>query len=128
MKRVGSLRTVADIEFIIEAPSLGDARSRWRAHGAECSRGRHRFSGVGYAFIIEVLELRMVNAGRTLWHVMIVTEWWRSADPDADIRSTKWLKVLQWKASDFMAWLRRCRAGKLEGADRPHAAGAFDSP
>lgn len=116
MKHVGNSRTISDIEFVIDASSLGDTRRAWAAHGAECVRDRHRFSGQTYDFTIEVVQLRMTKAGRTSWHVVIVTEWWRAAHSDSDIRCTKWLKVLAGKPADVTAWMRRCRATKVEKA------------
>ncbi len=116
MKRVGNSRTISDIEFVIDAPGLGDTRHAWTAHGAECTRNRHRFSGQTYDFTIEVVQLRMIKSGRTSWHVIIVTEWWRAVHSDSDIRCTKWLKVLAGKPSDVTTWMRRCRATKVERA------------
>jgi hypothetical protein len=114
MKRIGNSRTISDLEFVIDAPGLGEAKSQWTAHGVECTRERHRFSGQFYAFRIDVVQLRLIKSGRTLWHAMVVTEWWHSANSEADFRNTKWLKVLNGKPSDVTAWIRRCRALKLE--------------
>jgi hypothetical protein len=116
MKHVGNARTISDIEFVIEAPSVGDTRRAWTAHGVQCTRDRHRFSGQEYDFTIEVVQLRLMKSGRTSWHVVIVTEWWRAAHSDSDIRCTKWLKVLTGRASDVTAWMRRGRATKVERA------------
>jgi hypothetical protein len=66
-----------------------------------------------------VLQLKLVRSGRISWHVMIVTERWRSGDSSKDIRSAKWLKLIEGKASDVTAWMRRCRAMK---AARPAAS------
>jgi hypothetical protein len=46
MKRVGNAQTISDIEFVINAPALGDPRNSWSAHGVECTRNRHRYSGL----------------------------------------------------------------------------------
>ena len=119
MKRVANSRTISDIEFVIDAPSLGDPKRSWTAHGVECTRDRHRFSGQLYDFTIEVVQLRMVKSGRTSWHVMIVTEWWRSGDSDKDIRNTKWLKVLSGKPSEVTAWMRRFRTLKVDKSLEP---------
>jgi hypothetical protein len=112
MKRVGNSRAISDLEFVLEAPSIGDTRRAWTSHGAACVRDRHRFSGPSYEFTIEVVHVQLVKSGRTSWHVMIVTEWWR--DAETDIRSTKWLKVLRGKPSDISGWVRRCREQKVE--------------
>jgi hypothetical protein len=64
--------------------------------------------------MIEVVQLRLIKSGRTSWHAIIVTEWWHSANSEADIRNTKWLKVLSGKASDVTAWMRRSRALKVD--------------
>lgn len=114
MKRVGNAQTIADIEFVIDAPALGDSRQAWTAHGVACTRERHRFSGGTYEFNIEVVELRLTKAGRIAWRALIVTEWWQA--DGGEIRNSKWLKVLEGKASDVTAWMRRCRALKVDGA------------
>jgi hypothetical protein len=67
MKRVGNSRTISDIEFVIDAPSLGDPKRSWTPHGVECIRDRHRFSGQWYDFTIEVVQLRIVKSGRISW-------------------------------------------------------------
>jgi len=112
MARIGNARTISDIEFVIDVPGPGQDQASWQAQGVECSRDRHRFSGQAYAFAIEVLQLKLVRSGRISWHVMIVTEWWRSSDSAKDVRNTKWLKVIEGKPSDVTAWMRRCRAMK----------------
>jgi hypothetical protein len=114
MKRIGNARTISDIEFVIEAPGLGDSKSSWSAHGVECTRDRHRFSGQAYAFSIEIVQLRLIKSGRTSWHAIIVTEWWHSANSATDVRNSKWLKILSGKSSDVTAWMRRYRALKVE--------------
>jgi hypothetical protein len=119
MKRVSNSRNIGDIEYVIESLSIGDGKRSWTAHGANCTRSRHRFSAEAYDFTIEVVELRMIKSGRLSWHVMIVTEWWRSAEANVDIRTTKWLKVLRGKASDVTAWMRRCRESKLQPVGAP---------
>jgi hypothetical protein len=53
MPRIGNTRTIADIEFVIDAPSLGGEKTSWLSHGVECSRDRHRFSGQAYSFSFE---------------------------------------------------------------------------
>jgi hypothetical protein len=114
MKRVGNSRAISDIEFVIDAPSLGDSKRSWTAHGVECTRNRHKFADHEYAFTLEVVQLRCIKSRRLAWHAMIVTEWWHLDDPDATIRNTKWLKVLSGKGSDVTAWMRRSRAMKVD--------------
>jgi len=123
MKRVGNAQTIADIEFVIDAPTLGDPRRSWTAHGVQCTRNRHRFSGSDYEFNIETLDLRHSKAGRTSWRVLIVRELWQTSDANAEIRNSKWLKVLAGRASDIKAWMRSCRSLKLnEAAESRHSS------
>jgi len=118
MKRVGNANTIADIEFVIDAPVLSDPRRSWTAHGVDCTRDHHRYSGPGYEFNIAIVDLRRNKAGRaTPWRVIIVSELWQSAESKSEIRNTKWLKVLEGKASDVKAWMRACRLAKLESAE-----------
>jgi hypothetical protein len=116
MKRVGNADTIADIEYVIDALAIGDSRHSWTAYGVDCTRDRHRFSSQSYEFNVEVLDLRHSKGRHDAWRVLIVTEWWRATDTKAEIRSTKWLKVLSGKASDVTAWMRSCRSLKTEKA------------
>jgi hypothetical protein len=122
MKRVGNANTIADIEFVIDAPSLGDSRHSWTVHGVDCTREWHRFSGQYYEFNIEVLDLRLSKGGRYTWRVLIVTELWQTTGVKSEIRNTKWLKVLAGKASDVTAWMRRCRSLKIDKGDQTDLA------
>ena len=125
MKRVGNAQTIADIEYVIDAPTLSDPRRSWTAHEVDCKRDRHRYSGPDYEFNIEIIDLRKSKAGRASpWRVLIVTEWWYSADSKTEIRNTKWLKVLEGKASDIKAWMRICRSAKLDSATAARASAA----
>jgi hypothetical protein len=123
MKRVGNAQTIADIEFVIDAPILSDPRRSWTAHGVECTRDRHRYSGPDYEFSIEIVDLRRSKVGRApSWRVLIVTEWWQAAACKVEIRNTKWLKVLEGRASDVKAWMRTCRSAKLDSATAARAS------
>jgi hypothetical protein len=115
MKRVGNAHTIADIEFVIDAPALGDSRRSWTAHGVECTRDRHRFSGPTYEFNIDIVDIQRSKGTRASWRVLIVTEWWHATGAKGEIRNTKWLKVLAGKASDVTAWMRSCRSLKVDG-------------
>jgi hypothetical protein len=117
MRRVGNAQTIADIEFVIDAPALGDPRRSWTVHGVECTRDRHRFAGQSYEFNIEVVELRRMKGSRLTWRVLIVTEWWHAAG--GEIRNSKWLKVLSGRASEVTAWMRSCRSLKVDSASGP---------
>ena len=119
MKRVGNADTIADIEFVITAPPMGDPRQTWTACGAECARSRHRYSGPGYEFLIEVIDIRRLRSERILWHVMIVSESWKALT-SGEIRSTKWLKVLEGKGSDIKSWMREHRSRKVGQAPSTH--------
>jgi hypothetical protein len=116
MKRIGNAQTIADIEFVIDAPALGDSRRAWTVHGVECTRDRHRFAGQAYEFNIEVVDLRRNKAGRTSWRVLIITEWWHATDAKGEMRNSKWLKVLNGRPSDVAAWVRNCRSLKVDKA------------
>ena len=113
MKRLGNAQTIADIEFVIDAPTLSDPRHSWTAYGVECTRDRHRYSGQAYEFNIEIVDIRRLKAGRTSWRVLVVTEWWRAEREKGEIRNTKWLKILSGKPSDVKAWMRSCRSQKV---------------
>jgi hypothetical protein len=114
MKRVGNAQTIADIEFVVDAPTLSDPRHSWSAYGVECTRDRHRYSGQAYEFNIEIVDIRRLKAGRALWRILIVTEWWQAEGEKGEIRNAKWLKVLNGRASYVKAWTRSCRSRKVD--------------
>lgn len=114
MSRIGNARTIADIEYVIDAPSPGSDVTAWLAHGVKCSRDRHRFSGQTYSFSFEVLDLRLESPARLQWHVVIVSEVWKFHDARTESRGSKSLRVLQGKPADVLSWMRRCREQKLE--------------
>lgn len=113
MARIGNARTIADIEYVIEPPSLGSDVSEWLAHGVKCSRDQHRFNGQAYSFAMEILDIRFEAQARQRWHVVIVTERWQFRDAKAEARGSKSLKVLHGKPADVLGWMRRCRDQKL---------------
>ena len=51
------------------------------------------------------------NSGHSL--VRAAAAYWQSAGGKGEIRNTKWLKVLNGKASDVKAWMRSCRSLKV---------------
>lgn len=113
MARIGNARTIADIEYVIEPPSLGSDVTAWLAHGVKCSRDRHRFDGQSYSFSFEILDLRFEAQARQRWHVVIVSERWQFRDAKAEPRGSKSLRVLRGKPADVLGWMRRCRDQKL---------------
>lgn len=60
MRRIGNADTIADIEFVIDAPGPGDARHSWAVEDVDCTRNRYKFSGPSYEFNIEVIEFGRV--------------------------------------------------------------------
>jgi hypothetical protein len=114
MGRIGNARTIADIEFVIDAPSPGGEINAWTAHGVECTRDRHRYNGQTYSFAFEVLHLRFNGSPRKRWHLVIVSELWRFHEARVEARGTKSLKVIAGKSADILEWMRRCRTMKVE--------------
>lgn len=112
MARIGNARAISEIEFVVEPPSVGSDVTAWLAHGVKCSRDRHRYSGQTYSFVLEVLDLRNEAPACHRWHVVIISEAWRFADAKSDSRGTKSLRVIDGKASDVLAGMRRCREEK----------------
>ncbi len=111
MARLSNARTILDIEGIVSVLDRpGRDRHHWQAKGVDCTRESHRYSGGTYAFTIDVLQLKLIRAGRTVWHAILVTELWRGAgEADVDMRATRWLKLLRGKKSDVTAWVRAHR-------------------
>src|SRR5450759_1406987 len=93
MGRIGNARTIADIEFVIDAPSLGSEKNSWVAHGIECARDRHRFSGQEYSFAFEIVHLRFNGSPRRRGHLVIVSELWRFKGAKTEPRGTKSLRT-----------------------------------
>jgi hypothetical protein len=117
MSRLGNARTIADIEFVIDAPSPGTDRQAWMACGVACTRDRHRFSGQAYGFAFDVLHLRHAETARAPWHLVIVSETWRFEGAKSEPRAAKSLKLLSGKAADVLSWMRHHRSAKLQAAE-----------
>lgn len=111
MAKLSNARTILDIEAIVASSDrLGRDRHHWQVKGVECTRESHRYSGSTYAFTIEVLQLKLIRARRTVWHAVLVTEWWRgTGEANIDLRSTRWLKLVRGTNSDVTAWVRANR-------------------
>ncbi|ABD07652.1 hypothetical protein RPB_2950 [Rhodopseudomonas palustris HaA2] len=116
MARIGNARTIADIEFVIDAPSPATDQATWTVHGVECSRERHRYNGPSYSFALEILQLRSKAQGQPPWHVVIIGELWNFYDAKAAPHKTQHLKVISGKAADILAWMRHNRNAKLQRA------------
>lgn len=111
MARLSNARTIIDIEAIVSVVDRpGKDRHHWQIKGIDCVRETHRYSGAAYAFSVDVLQLKLTRAGRTVWHAMLVTELWRGAgETDTDMRATRWLKLVRGKKSDVTEWIRTNR-------------------
>ena len=114
MPRIGNARTIADMEFVIDAPSFGADRSAWISHGVEGSRDRHRFDAETYSYIFEVLQLSLPGTRRDGWHVVIGTELWRFGGSKSEARRTKSLRVIAGLSADVLTWMRKNRSAKLD--------------
>jgi hypothetical protein len=57
------------------------------------------------AYCLTTLDMRLVNAGRLSWHVLIVTEWWRS-ETEESLRTAKGLNVVRGKPTSMTARMR----------------------
>ena len=102
MARIGNARTIADIEYVIESPSLGSDVTAGAEHGVKCSRDRHRFDGQSQSFPFEILDLRFEAQARQRWHVVIVSKRWQFRNSKAEPRGSKSLRVLQGKPADVL--------------------------
>jgi hypothetical protein len=106
MRRLGNARTIMEIEALVAAGRAGPQDLHWLAHGVECSRSAHRYSGPAYALTIDVLNLRHRRPGRP-WHLILVSELWRAGA--TDLRSIKWLKLVAGRPQDPLHWLAEHR-------------------
>lgn len=114
MARIGNARTIADIEFVIDAPSPATDQTTWTVHGVQCSRERHRYNGLSYSFSLEILQLRSDTPSQPRWHIVIISELWKFYDAKVEPHKTQHLKVISGKAPDVLAWMRHHRNAKLE--------------
>jgi hypothetical protein len=116
VQRLSSTRIIGDIEFIIRKPGSALGERKWSAKGAECSIGRHSFTGEAYSFHMEVLQIRLPAAGRSGWKLIIVSEFWQGDDGER-IHSAKWLKILLGEPAEVLKWIRANR-GAMAPAGR----------
>jgi hypothetical protein len=122
MARIGNARTIADIEFVIDAPSPGTDHTTWTVHGVQCSRERHRYNGLSYSFSLEILQLRSDAPNTPRWHIVIISEFWKFYDAKGEQHKTQHLKVISGKAADILAWMRHHRTAKLQAATSRESA------
>lgn len=112
MSRFGNAKSIADIEFVIDAPGAGSSIVRWVAFGATCVRERHRFDGDLYSYTFDVTRLKHPGP-KAAWQAIIVSEWWRLGE--TPIRRSQWLKMISGRSVDMQSWMRRARAEKTQG-------------
>jgi hypothetical protein len=104
MLRLSRTRVIQDLERLVE-DSIGHVgRHQWSARGVECRRERHSFSAPAYSFDLQVLSLSAKGRDGPSWELVIITEFWRSADGDS-IHSPKWLKLIRGKPNDVLKWI-----------------------
>lgn len=124
MGQINNARAIRDVELILHSGSPHYEARCWTAAGAECRRDRHRYTGQGYAFSVEILQLRLAARGRSAWEVIIVTERWSTGMPETVVRSHKWMKIVAGSAADVRTWIRRHRPAGITQCDAEEAAGA----
>lgn len=109
MAQITNAHTTREIELILYSGNTHYEARSWNVAGVECRRERHRYTGQGYAFSIEILQLRFLERGRPAWEAMIVNENWATGSSQTAIRGKKWMKLISGKPTDVRAWVRRHR-------------------
>jgi hypothetical protein len=109
MTQITNALTIREIEHILYGANPHIEARSWTAAGVECRRDRHRYTGQGYGFTTEVLQLQCAETGRSQWAALIVSERWTTGTPDTVIRTAKWMKLVVGKSSDLRDWIRRHR-------------------
>jgi hypothetical protein len=102
MRRLGSARTILEIETIVASTRTSPQELQWMVQGVECCRTSHRHSGPDHSVTIDVLTLRRRRPGRP-WHLILVSELWRAGA--VDLRATRWLKLVAGRQQDVLNWL-----------------------
>jgi len=124
MAQVNNARAIRDVELILYGGSPHYEARCWSAAGVECRRDRHRYTGQGYAFGVEILQLRFAARGLAGWEVMIVTERWATGVPETVVRGHKWMKIVSGRPADVRAWIRRHRPTEIAAPEAVGAEGA----
>lgn len=109
MAQITSALAIREIEQILYSDNPHFEARVWTAAGVECRRDRHRFTGQGYGFTTEILQLRFSERGRPAWAALIVTERWATGAPEKVVRGAKWMKLVSGRSSDLRDWIRRRR-------------------
>jgi hypothetical protein len=122
--QITNAHIIRAIELILFGSSPHYEARGWIAAGVECRRDRHRYTGEGYAFSLEILRFRPAAQGRSVWEAMIVTERWATGMPETVVRTQKWMKLVAGKPSELRAWVQRYRParGGLSAPDMPEGA------
>jgi hypothetical protein len=114
--RLGNARTIADIGYVIDGPSIGSDIIKWNVFEVDCSINRHRFTGDSYSFAFEVLHVSHRSRTKLTWQIAIISESWQFKKVRGMPRTTKSLKLIAGRSSDVLGWLRRSRDIKLSTA------------
>jgi len=106
MPRLGNARTISELEFIIGGPGPGSDAAVWTAHGAQCTRDIHRYTGAVYSYYFEIVRVLFAAPRQREWEAIIVKELWRFHQAKGESRLTKSLKLIRGRATDLQAWSR----------------------
>jgi hypothetical protein len=109
MAQVTNAHAIRDVELILYSGNPHYEARTWTVAGVQCRRDRHRYTGQGYAFSIEILQLHFSERGRSAWEAMIVAERWATGMPETVVRNNKWMKLNSGRASELRSWIREHR-------------------
>jgi hypothetical protein len=109
MAQVTNAHAIREIELILYSGNPHYEARAWTVAGVQCRRDRHRYTGEGYAFSIEVLQLRFSDRAQSAWEAVIVTERWATGMPETAIRGNKWMKLISGRSPELRSWIRRHR-------------------
>jgi hypothetical protein len=107
------MRGLNSAEFIRRFLGLAQAsnpnleRDFWNVGGADWIRGRHAVHGPRFSFQLETHVVEYRRGADAAWSLLVVIERWWPANRSRSIREARWARMLDGRASQALAWLKR---------------------
>lgn len=92
-------------QIVHRATRPGFDQCHWQVGDVDWRTERHSFSAAAYAVALDVHLLSCARGERTLWRLMVVTEYWWD-ESRAPLKSTSWARMVSGDARAAIAWFR----------------------
>ncbi|RIA46680.1 hypothetical protein DFR49_1228 [Hephaestia caeni] len=91
--------------LVVEAnPQAGLKKPRWSIADTDWQWERHTFGGATHSFTMETCTV--VRRPPKSWTLLVVKEFWWTADQRKPLRDLRWAKLVSGSRADTMRWLQ----------------------